>query len=84
MPVSRALSTYSSGSVARESSLQVQFIELPHRGTLQFQSPFAGTALFLSIKEPVFNNKFSLPKLNRKETLNKKINYTCCRVKESL
>jgi len=84
MPVSRALSTYSSGSTARESSLQVQFTEHPHRGTLQFQSPFAGTGLFLSINEPVFNNKFPLSKLNRKETLNKKIYYTFCRVKESL
>jgi hypothetical protein len=34
MPVSRAFSTYPSGSPAREPSLQVPFTELPQRETL--------------------------------------------------
>jgi len=40
MPVSRAFSTYPSGSAARELSLQVPFTELPQRETLQLQSHF--------------------------------------------
>ena len=41
MPVSRAFSTYPSGSPAREPSLQVPFTELPtERETLHLQSPF--------------------------------------------
>jgi hypothetical protein len=40
MPVSRAFSTYPSGSPAREPSPQVPFTELPHRETLKLQSSF--------------------------------------------
>jgi hypothetical protein len=40
MPVSRAFSTYPSGSPAREPSFQVPFTELPQRETLHLQSPF--------------------------------------------
>ena len=40
MPVSRAFSTYPSGSPARETSLQVPFTELPQRETLHLQGPF--------------------------------------------
>jgi hypothetical protein len=40
MPISRAFSTYPSGSPAREPSLQVPFTELPQRETLLPQSPF--------------------------------------------
>jgi len=40
LPVSRAFSTYPSGSPAREPSLHVPFTELPQRETLHLQSPF--------------------------------------------
>jgi len=40
MPVSRAFSTYPSGSPARQHSLQIPFTELPQRQTLHLQSPF--------------------------------------------
>ena len=39
MPVSRAFSTYPSGSPARKPSLQVLFTELPQRETPHLQSP---------------------------------------------
>jgi hypothetical protein len=41
-PVSRAFSKYTSGSPAREPSLQVPFIELPERERerLHLQNPF--------------------------------------------
>ena len=40
MPVSRAFSTYPSGSPTREPSLQIPFTELPQRERLHLQSPF--------------------------------------------
>jgi len=40
MPVSRAFSTYPSGSPVREPSLQVPFTELPWSETHQLHSPF--------------------------------------------
>jgi hypothetical protein len=40
MCVSRALSTYPSGSPARKPSLQIPFTDLPQRETLHLQSPF--------------------------------------------
>ena len=40
MPVSRAISTYPSGSQARKPSLQVPFTELPQRGTPHLQRSF--------------------------------------------
>jgi len=40
MPVSRDFSTYPSGSPARESYLQVPFIELSQTGTPHFQNAF--------------------------------------------
>jgi hypothetical protein len=49
MTISRAFSTYPSGSPARKLSLQVPFTELPHRETLHLQHPFQPYLTYLKV-----------------------------------